>query len=98
MTSRSECDYREERVSQHYFKEVRMLLSAAVTAELTMSVNMNRRRAAGRERGGRGQGCGPPKKGFVSTHSNDAMKKATLDMGYIANATHFVKWIKLFPQ
>ncbi len=62
--------------------------------ELTMSANVNGRRAAGCGRGGSSRGRGSPyptKKGFISAHTNGAMKKATFDMGHTADATQFVK-------
>ena len=65
--------------------------------ELTMSANLNGRRAAGRGRGGRGRGSSyPTKKGFISAHTDDAMKKATFDMGHTADATQFVKSMETF--
>ena len=69
----------------------------AVPAKLTMSANLNARRAAGHGRGGRGRGSSyPAKKGFISAHTDDAMKKATFDMGHTADATQFVKSMETF--
>ena len=53
-------------------KEVRGLVCIAVPAKLTMSANLNARRAAGHGRGGRGRGrVYPAKKGFISAHTDD---------------------------
>ena len=63
-----------------------------------MSANVNGKGAAGR--GGKGQyqrrqGL-PMRKGFVSNHSNESMRKATFDMGHVADATQYVKSMETF--
>ncbi len=67
--------------------------------ELTMSANLNGMRAAERNRGDSGRGRGssyPTKKGFISAHTDDTMKKATFDMGHTADATQFIKSMETF--
>ena len=38
----------------------------------------------------------PQKKAFMSTHPDVAMKEATFEMGKVADATQFVKWMEMF--
>ena len=60
-----------------------------------MSTNAKGRAAAGR--GGRGyRKQRPVRKGFVSNHDDESMRKATFDVGQLGDATQYVKSMETF--
>ena len=60
-----------------------------------MSANVNWRAAAGRGGRNRGRQRAPQRKVFVSDHPDEAMKKATFEMGQVVDATKFVKSMEM---
>ena len=64
-------------------------MSSTVPAT-TMSTNLNARAAAGQGKN-RGKFKQLSRKTFVSDHPDEALKKATFEMGKVVDATQFIK-------